>query len=71
MTRVKIKNRFILNIFDLLEFVMLNIILKTFIWGLNNNKFRKKIIWEMIVFNKSLKLIYNFTKKIRRINIKI
>ena len=50
---------------------MLNTILKIFIRRLNDNKLRKKVIWKIIAFNKLLKLIYNFIKKTRRINIEI
>lgn len=71
ITRVEIKNRFVINVFDLLESAMLNIILKVFIRELNDNKFRKKITREIITFNKSLKLIYNLIKKTHRINIEI
>ena len=50
---------------------MLNIILKTFIRDLSNQKIKKKIIKNMTTANKSLRFIYQLIEEIRRINLEI
>ena len=74
MQRINAKNKFVFAaaiILILLEFAMLNIILRAFIRDLLNFEIRKKIIKNMISSNRSLRTIYQLTKKTRRINIEI
>lgn len=54
-----------------LKFVMLNTILKIFIEGIFDLEIRKEVTREMIIVNRFFKMIYQLTKEIRRINIKI
>ena len=74
MQRINAKNKFAFVaaiILILLEFAMLNIILRAFIKDLLNFEIRKKITKNMISSNRSLRTIYQLAKEIRRINIEI
>ena len=73
MQRIDVKNRFIMSRSSLilLKSTMLNINLKTFIRGLTNNEIKKKITRDMISSTRSLQIINQLTKKIKRTNIEV
>ncbi len=68
MLRVKIRNRTEteLSLF-LLEFVILNVIMKSFVRDLLNDDTRKKTIRDLIMIDKSLKDLCNLTKNVDRV----
>ena len=55
----------------MLKSIMLNTVLKIFIKNIIDQKIRKEIIRNMTSVVKSLKLIYQLTEKVRKINLKI
>jgi hypothetical protein len=73
MQRVEARDKqFVRNsILFFLKFIMLDIILRAFIHELFDSKIRKKVIKRMISANRSLKIIYQLAKKVRRTNLKI
>ena len=74
MKSVSVKNKSIsvlIITFILFKSIMLDIILKSFIRNIDDYEIRKKIIRDMIVINQFFRFVYNFIKKIKRINVKI
>lgn len=68
MRRIDVKDRFTFifsfTSFTLLKSAILDIILRSFIRGLNDSKIRKKVTREMAPLNRFLRNIYNLTKKV-------
>ena len=75
ISKIKVKDRFIFisnfTLFSFLESIIFDQIFRIFIRNLNDQKIWKKIIRDIIFVDRSLKNIYNLTKKIRRINLEI
>ena len=72
MQRIEVKNKndSAISLF-MLKSIMLNTILRVFIKDITDQKIQKKIIKDMTSVVKFFKLIYQLTKKVRRINLKI
>ena len=71
---INVKNKFIsisVIAFSLLEFAMLDIILKFFIRNIDDHEIRKKVIKNIIIIDRFFRFVYNLAKEARRINVKI